>query len=73
MTPQDENAPLFGEAFEKMPDLAGRRLPAAAQQRQHTETTEQHGLFETIYDTGGLVLKTPTGRVTVPAADIFFP
>lgn len=38
-----------------------------------TQTTEQHGLFETIDDTGALILKTPTGRVTVPAADIFFP
>ncbi len=31
-----------------------------------------HGIFETIDDTGALVLVTDTGRVTLPAADIHF-
>jgi len=38
-----------------------------------THTTEMHGIFETITDDGALVLRTEAGRVTVPAADIFFP
>lgn len=36
-------------------------------------TREEHtGRFETIDDAGQLVLRTPTGQVRVPAADIFF-
>lgn len=31
------------------------------------------GRFDTIDDDGALVLATPQGRVTVPAADVFFP
>jgi len=38
-----------------------------------TQHDELHGVFETIDDTGALVLKTAQSRVTVPAADIFFP
>lgn len=38
-----------------------------------TQQDEIHGIFETIDDTGALVLKTAQARVTVPAADIFFP
>ncbi|MGY6535978.1 MAG: biotin--[acetyl-CoA-carboxylase] ligase [Pararhodobacter sp.] len=34
---------------------------------------EQAGIFETIDDSGALVLATPQGRRTIPAADIFFP
>ena len=32
-----------------------------------------HGVFDTIDDTGALVLKTTTGRRIISAADIFFP
>lgn len=38
-----------------------------------TQHDELHGVFETIDDTGALILKTPTSRIAVPAADIFFP
>jgi BirA family biotin operon repressor/biotin-[acetyl-CoA-carboxylase] ligase len=38
-----------------------------------TQSDQVHGLFETIDDTGALVLKTAQGRVSIPAADIFFP
>ncbi len=31
-----------------------------------------HGIFETIDDTGALVLATDTGRVTLPAAEVHF-
>ncbi len=34
---------------------------------------EIHGIFDTIDDTGALILRGPQGRVSVPAADIFFP
>ena len=34
---------------------------------------EIHGRFDDIDETGALVLQTAQGRVTVPAADIFFP
>ncbi|PJN95168.1 hypothetical protein CNY89_10090, partial [Amaricoccus sp. HAR-UPW-R2A-40] len=34
---------------------------------------EVTGLFETIDATGALVLATPEGRVTLPAADVHFP
>ncbi len=38
-----------------------------------TQHDEIHGVFKTIDETGALVLDTRNGRVTVPAADIFFP
>jgi len=38
-----------------------------------TQTDEFHGVFDTIDDTGALVLNTAQGRRTVPAADIYFP
>jgi BirA family biotin operon repressor/biotin-[acetyl-CoA-carboxylase] ligase len=38
-----------------------------------TMTDTLHGVFEGIDDGGSLVLKTAAGRVSVPAADIFFP
>ena len=34
---------------------------------------EQHGIFESIDETGALILATDSGRRTIPAADIFFP
>ncbi|MEC3860055.1 biotin--[acetyl-CoA-carboxylase] ligase [Mesobacterium sp. TK19101] len=37
-----------------------------------TGTTETTGSFETVDDTGNLVLKTPKGRVAIAAADVFF-
>ena len=38
-----------------------------------TQRDEVQGVFETIDDSGALVLRTAQGRVTIPAADIFFP
>lgn len=38
-----------------------------------TQRDEVQGMFETIDDTGALVLRTAQGRVAIPAADIFFP
>lgn len=38
-----------------------------------TLTEEFRGTFETIDGSGALVLATPEGRRTIPAADIFFP
>ncbi len=38
-----------------------------------TPTAVHEGIFETIDPRGTLVLKTAQGRVTVPAADVFFP
>ena len=37
-----------------------------------TAREETSGTFETIDDAGNLVLKTAKGKVTIPAADIFF-
>ena len=37
-----------------------------------TGTTTRQGLFETIDDTGALVLRTPKGLETLPAADLYF-
>lgn len=34
--------------------------------------TETIGVFETVDEQGQLVLKTPEGRVAIPAADVFF-
>ena len=38
-----------------------------------TQAETLHGVFETIDETGALVLNTAQGRRTVPAADIHFP
>ncbi len=38
-----------------------------------TLSDQVHGVFETIDESGALVLNTASGRVAVPAADIFFP
>ena len=38
-----------------------------------TLTEDVQGTFDTIDDTGALVLATPQGRRAIPAADIFFP
>lgn len=35
-------------------------------------TTTRHGIFDTIDQTGALVLRTPQGVETVPAADLYF-
>ncbi|MDJ0860376.1 MAG: biotin--[acetyl-CoA-carboxylase] ligase, partial [Dinoroseobacter sp.] len=40
--------------------------------RARTMTEEHHGTFETVDEEGALVLKTANGRVTLPAADVFF-
>lgn len=37
-----------------------------------TATSETTGTFETVDDAGNLVLKTPKGRVAIPAADVYF-
>lgn len=37
-----------------------------------TATTDTTGTFETVDDSGNLVLKTPKGRVAIPAADVYF-
>ena len=40
--------------------------------RARTGTAVHEGRFETIDDTGALVLQTSTGRMSIPAADVFF-
>jgi BirA family biotin operon repressor/biotin-[acetyl-CoA-carboxylase] ligase len=30
------------------------------------------GIFETIDETGALILQTPEGRVAIPAGDVYF-
>ena len=40
--------------------------------RARTGTATHVGRFETIDDTGALVLQTEAGRMTIPAADVFF-
>lgn len=45
----------------------GQPLVARTQQAEHT------GTFETLDDDGALVLRTAEGRLSIPAADIFFP
>lgn len=47
------------------------RLGAPITARTVTRTSE--GIFETIDDSGALILATATGRVAIPAADVFFP
>ncbi|MGR3615463.1 MAG: biotin--[acetyl-CoA-carboxylase] ligase [Paracoccaceae bacterium] len=37
-----------------------------------TATSEQEGTFETVDGQGNLVLKTSKGRVSIPAADVYF-
>ena len=37
-----------------------------------TSLEEHHGTFDTVDDTGNLILRTPTGTKTIPAADIYF-
>ena len=41
--------------------------------RARTGTRDQHGIFETIDSSGALILATPEGRVSVAAADVYFP
>ena len=38
-----------------------------------TMTATHTGVFDSIDDTGSMVLITAQGRIAVPAADIFFP
>lgn len=40
--------------------------------RARTGTATHEGRFETIDDTGALVLHTSSGRMSIPAADVFF-
>lgn len=58
-------APLRAEWLAHAARL-GERITA----RTGTETRE--GIFETLDETGALVLRTPRGREAVPAAEIFF-
>ncbi|MDX1743378.1 MAG: biotin--[acetyl-CoA-carboxylase] ligase, partial [Ruegeria sp.] len=37
-----------------------------------TSTSNTVGTFETVDSDGNLVLKTAKGRVSIPAADVFF-
>ncbi len=41
--------------------------------RARTGAETREGVFEDIDATGALVLRTPAGRVAIPAADVFFP
>ena len=38
----------------------------------HTGSTTRHGIFEGIDDTGALILRSPQGTETLPAADLYF-
>ena len=40
--------------------------------RARTGTTTHHGTFETIDDTGALILRTDHGPIAIPAAEVFF-
>ncbi len=40
--------------------------------RARTGSATREGIFETLDDTGALILATTSGRVAIPAADIFF-
>ena len=40
--------------------------------RARTGTTTREGRFDTIDDTGALILITPQGKATIPAAEVFF-
>jgi BirA family transcriptional regulator, biotin operon repressor / biotin---[acetyl-CoA-carboxylase] ligase len=40
--------------------------------RARTGTDTHHGTFETVDETGALILTTAQGRLAVPAADVFF-
>ncbi len=40
--------------------------------RARTGQTTRHGTFETIDDTGALILTTSEGRTAIPAAEVFF-
>ena len=78
----DHLAPAFARWEDRLRDQGFAPLRAAFLQRAarlgdriraRTHTAEFEGRFETIDSTGALVLSTPDGPVTVPAADIFFP
>ncbi|GAA3871144.1 biotin--[acetyl-CoA-carboxylase] ligase [Celeribacter arenosi] len=40
--------------------------------RARTMTAEHHGTFETVDEAGNLVLKTPQGTLSIPAAEVYF-
>ena len=40
--------------------------------RARTAQATHHGLFETIDDTGALILRRPEGAIAIPAAEVFF-
>ncbi len=40
--------------------------------RARTGTTDHHGIFETIDNSGNLILRTPQTRLAIPAAEVFF-
>ena len=78
----DHLAPAFGDWERRLVTYGFAPLRTAFLQRvtrlgqpiiARTLRDEINGVFDTIDDTGALVLKTAGGRVTVPAADIFFP
>jgi BirA family biotin operon repressor/biotin-[acetyl-CoA-carboxylase] ligase len=54
-------------AFLRHAARLGQPLVARTHHAEHT------GTFETLDDDGALVLRTAQGRLTIPAADIFFP
>jgi BirA family transcriptional regulator, biotin operon repressor / biotin---[acetyl-CoA-carboxylase] ligase len=40
--------------------------------RARTGTASHHGTFQTIDETGALILRTADGTLAIPAADVFF-
>jgi len=54
-------------AFLQRAARMGKRIQA------RTPSATYEGRFEDIDETGALVLETPTGRIQVPAADVYFP
>lgn len=78
----DHLAPTFAVWEQRLRDFGFAPLRTAFLERAarlgapivaRTMTTSVEGRFETIDDTGALVLDTAEGRKTIPAADIFFP
>ena len=78
----DHLAPAFAQWEDRLRSegfapLRAAFLERAARLGEHvrarTPAVTHEGRFETIDSEGALVLDTPQGRVTVPAADVFFP
>lgn len=62
-------APLRAEWLKHAANLG---QPIRARTGTGPGTTTRHGTFETIDATGALILRTPQGRETIPAAEVFF-